>query len=603
MAREEQRKWVLDNFDIDCGRLSKVYSITRNRLLEKNGGRALLNQYGSVARLVSSLFPEYEWHLWEFKDNPRNLWSDVFIQRQYVLYLSEKASVGIPESVSSVFVSSKILRDKVLPFYSHSLLLVMRVLFPELKFSSLSLPSNKKSRAEIGKEMMDRKADSHRDSLYFILSSLFSIPCEFSQLDSDHFRSIPSLSTFLFSYQNLTFVALTKNYPEFEWRPWDFSKLEPYFWTKSKHQRYYFDHLFHKRKMRHMSDWYKSSPFILSLNDKIANIILQSYNYSLQKTVETLYPAHIWQREKFIEHQREKKESIKFSVPQDLYSNHDEQRESIIKRNPEIPLLLYEFNAPRRKWWESKHNHRYFMYHFGCLTLYDWKEMKRENFHSEGQILLDTFYCGNVFSFVSSCFPEVLFYKWKFEKLLSKKDKEQCSLFFNVLIHHFHLHTKKSIDRISLDSIKKEMGIGLVRNYEDLLWLFNNFSCDIKIEPKNFYSQKKKSTQRNILKEIQSSYPSLTTYEDYQLVTNKGKYELDVYLPSLALAFEYQGEQHYEESKNSKIGKWRQDQDKRKRDICEKCGITLITIPFLSNISSIKKYTFSALQKTRTEIK
>ncbi len=57
--------------------------------------------------------------------------------------------------------------------------------------------------------------------------------------------------------------------------------------------------------------------------------------------------------------------------------------------------------------------------------------------------------------------------------------------------------------------------------------------------------------------------------------------ELDLYLPSLALAFEYQGVLHYKRVPfyNYKGVKEVQSRDKEKRKACHSLGITLIEVP------------------------
>lgn len=82
-------------------------------------------------------------------------------------------------------------------------------------------------------------------------------------------------------------------------------------------------------------------------------------------------------------------------------------------------------------------------------------------------------------------------------------------------------------------------------------------------------------------------------------MTSKGKeidednWEIDVAVPSLNLAFEYQGEQHYESNqlygevlsvfsfffilfKSESVKK----KDSRKLDLCKEEGITLIQVPY-----------------------
>ncbi len=56
--------------------------------------------------------------------------------------------------------------------------------------------------------------------------------------------------------------------------------------------------------------------------------------------------------------------------------------------------------------------------------------------------------------------------------------------------------------------------------------------------------------------------------------------ELDIYIPSLSLAFEYQGEQHYH--RNTLFGDPQliRSRDEEKKQLCKEANITLIEIPF-----------------------
>jgi len=59
--------------------------------------------------------------------------------------------------------------------------------------------------------------------------------------------------------------------------------------------------------------------------------------------------------------------------------------------------------------------------------------------------------------------------------------------------------------------------------------------------------------------------------------------ELDVFLPSLSLAFEYQGIQHYQDTVVFGFQKMYQDRDIMKRTACLSSGITLIDVPYWWN--------------------
>ena len=68
-------------------------------------------------------------------------------------------------------------------------------------------------------------------------------------------------------------------------------------------------------------------------------------------------------------------------------------------------------------------------------------------------------------------------------------------------------------------------------------------------------------------------------------ITGK-RIELDILIPSLLLAFEYQGEQHYKDHFFGKINQ-RNQIDQEKKLICNQIGITLIEIPYWNDLDLI----------------
>lgn len=102
-------------------------------------------------------------------------------------------------------------------------------------------------------------------------------------------------------------------------------------------------------------------------------------------------------------------------------------------------------------------------------------------------------------------------------------------------------------------------------------------------------------------------------YAHPELITKSGKnVELDVYLPSLKLALEYQGTQHYSQhflfgSSDSLQVTWNdlcflitQQRDEEKRNLCKLSNITLIAIPYWWD--STKESLYATVYKYRADL-
>ncbi|NVM53304.1 MAG: hypothetical protein HWN66_06335 [Candidatus Helarchaeota archaeon] len=91
------------------------------------------------------------------------------------------------------------------------------------------------------------------------------------------------------------------------------------------------------------------------------------------------------------------------------------------------------------------------------------------------------------------------------------------------------------------------------------------------------------------------------------LVNDRGnQMELDGYNKEIAIAFEYQGEQHYQYHKffhkSLKDFEERKANDKLKKELCEKNGITLIEVPYTVEYNQMQDYIINECKKKNVDI-
>jgi hypothetical protein len=97
-------------------------------------------------------------------------------------------------------------------------------------------------------------------------------------------------------------------------------------------------------------------------------------------------------------------------------------------------------------------------------------------------------------------------------------------------------------------------------------------------------------SQTTLVSKVKDLFPEIEVETNYRHpeITNpktKCRLELDVFLPSLSLAFEYQGKQHYQWHFKFGAPNEQQSRDNEKRETCNQHGITLVEVPFWWDLS------------------
>ena len=95
-----------------------------------------------------------------------------------------------------------------------------------------------------------------------------------------------------------------------------------------------------------------------------------------------------------------------------------------------------------------------------------------------------------------------------------------------------------------------------------------------------FAAYTKRASQAWLRGQLERLFPGSEVQEDVALPLASSTMHLDVFIPSQRLAFEYHGQQHYEDLVVFKAAPFNAEHDREKAEALESRRITLIEVPF-----------------------
>ena len=328
---------------------------------------------------------------------------------------------------------------------------------------------------------------------------------------------------------------------EYNWNPFSFNFIPTKFLQSIENQRNFFDQLYIKFGLQELDDWYSITT--QNIFDNGGCRILKIYNSSLFEALKTVYTEHNWEEKK--------RNKIR-----KCFWDSSENRKDVIK---DIELKL-----------KIKHP-------------LDWYDISNTEITKAGGGGLLRQCDNNIFNILPEIYPS---FQWD---LMSRRSKpkgywtlENIKKFIQFVQEKFKVRRKQDWCRISAGQIARLTGTGIPSGlygalrtvYPDEIWL-----------PFWFSFRSKRSVQRWLFVCILDIFPQLLHIEEYNhphlVYSNSGTtVELDVFTPSLNIAFEYQGEQHYEEILMGFAPTEVHDLiDAEKKELCDRNNILLICIP------------------------
>eukprot|EP01114_Cavostelium_apophysatum_P017882 TRINITY_DN5405_c0_g1_i1.p1 TRINITY_DN5405_c0_g1~~TRINITY_DN5405_c0_g1_i1.p1 ORF type:complete len:716 (-),score=103.25 TRINITY_DN5405_c0_g1_i1:1172-3319(-) len=218
-----------------------------------------------------------------------------------------------------------------------------------------------------------------------------------------------------------------------------------------------------------------------------------------------------------------------------------------------------------------------------------WKGITTQQFVDKGGRPLLNHY-GSLSKALAVLYPEDFALPENRSNEVSKKppgywqDLKNQRDFLEQIARDFNLSCKEDWSKISIKDIIDKGGYMLLRQYNNsIVWMLKTVFPEQRITSSEVIQQgfRSKAQQEiwEILKQWIDDLHFNYKHPDLAHAASNKPMELDLYSPSLKLAIEYQGQQHFEETHRGSLDK-QKIRDEEKRAACSDLGITMVEIPF-----------------------
>jgi len=270
----------------------------------------------------------------------------------------------------------------------------------------------------------------------------------------------------------------------------------------------------------------------------------------------------------------------------------------LVAAYPEKQWDLVRFGKMPRNYWASLENQRSFMSNLGKDLGIDITSNGNEYekwYLVSSQVLMDrggngllSFYNKNFPALLAAVYPEHSWELWRFPRRIGKvnESKEEIDTLFERVEQALNIKKPEDWYRVTKEQLKslrvshlfssRKGGVAKILSlrYPNISW-----------EEKAFFSGGyRQASQKWLAATLNTLFPNERVHFNYRhpdvKLDDGGKEShLDIYLPDLNLAFEYQGAQHYEQLDVYGDVKQRMSRDSDKADRCAALGISLVAIP------------------------
>lgn len=505
----------------------------------------LKKEYGGAVKMLKYNFPDYEWMEWKMKFVPPGFWNEKENRIRYLKWLEKELGFKKPEDWYNVKYTDFLENFGVTlisKFYNSLYSEMTKELYPEydwLEWEFIRITQN------------FWKNKNNRILYLKWLGYKLNFKCEedWYKINRNDFKNNKGIS--LFGFYNFSPREVCKElYPKFEWMEWKFKNVPKNFWKSKENKLRYINFLGKKLNYNKMEDWYNIGQKDFNMNYG-GGLLTGEYGGCSYKAIINIFDDHKWLFWKF-------KKTSKIFWKDDnncfIYLNW-------LKKNNNISKL--------EDWYKINRNFFYDNYGHGILERFNFSYYK----------MLAYMYPD--FEWKEWCFKVSPCGFWK----KSENIKKYVDWLSNVL------KIKKPEDWYNVSTLDfyNNNGTNLIKIKRSIYNIVSEYIPDFHWNKSKFIKTSK--TQIKIYDIISSKYDESLFNHKHKLLRSSVSnrlLELDIFIPSINLGIEYQGEQHFKPNKcwGGEVAlKSLQERDLEKEKLCKKHAINLIKFNYYEEIN------------------
>jgi hypothetical protein len=397
--------------------------------LEKLGCNTLLKTYyhNSIATALSTLYPEFKWHIWLFfhEELSESHWDDIMNRKEYLDWLLRQLQPNGNMESWYRFSNDEIISnrgDGILKRYGYNLWKLLEATYQEVKWQPWRFVHNKVPYGYWN--------DNGRREEYFSwLSNMLEIR------NPDHWYEITSNDVeyhggmgLLQYYSNSLCKALSSTYPEWQWLPWRFDKLPNDYWKKKENVLEFFHWLGEKLGIKQPVQWTNISKKEIEFYGGTS--LLANFGNSHIKALQFVYPT--------------------------------------------IPWLTQQYMIVPSRYWNDHNKHRAFFDwiadNLNITNYQQWYDITRSDIDELGGQGLLEYYDGLPYKALQSVYPEFEWHPWRFKRSPGEsfwKDKVNQRKFFDWLANEMGITRPQGWHAVNKNIIYKYGGKTLLQLYDN----------------------------------------------------------------------------------------------------------------------------------------